>query len=181
MGKGKEMIPSVTQVIAPFADFSGIPEAVLDHACQRGTKVHAACAAIASGLFPVVDAETAGYVKSFREWFDSTVVVVVGVEMELLDRNLGYTGHLDLLCRIKGDKGLTVCDLKTPVTAHVLWKAQLAAYRHLCETNGYDVRRAFSLRLSREGKVPIVTEYVNHGHDLAGFLAALSAWTYFKG
>ena len=46
-------MPSVTQVLSPFADFSQIPEGVLEYASWRGTEVHRLCACYAKGL-PII-------------------------------------------------------------------------------------------------------------------------------
>lgn len=176
-------LPSVTKVMGPFADFSKVPKAVLAHAAARGTRVHAACAAIAQGVFvlPPGD-EEAPYVESFQRWFDAAVVEVVASEVELVDEDLGFCGHPDLIVRIEGDKGLSLPDIKTPATKNKLWRCQLAAYRHLAETNGYHpIDRIFSLRLKKDGGRAIVDEYDKHPNDFQGFLAALSAYRYFNG
>lgn len=173
-------LPSVTRIIGPWADFSGIRPEVLAHASARGTAVHAACGALALGLWvPPVDEEVAPFVWSFQKWFP-VVVEVVAVEVELIDLALGYCGHPDIICRIRGDKALALIDLKTPASKSPLWKAQLAAYKHLARRAGYDVQRVGSLRLKRDGGMPIFDEYMDSATDLAGFLAALSAHRYFN-
>lgn len=175
-------LPSVTQVLRPFVDLSKIPPDVLAAAAERGTRVHGLCAAVAQRLWiPSVPDECRGYVDSFRSWFP-VVVEVVAAEVELVDEVLGFKGHPDLIVRIEGDEGLTVVDLKTPVSTHTTWKAQLAAYHHLAEHNGHTlIIRNISLRLSWEGRPPQVDEYLHQERDFAAFLSALNAWRYFKG
>ena len=157
-----------------------MPEAVLAHAAQRGSRVHAICAAMAQGLWvPSVPEECAGYVESFRKWLP-VVEEVVAVEVELVDENLGFLGHPDLIVRMRGDRGLSLTDLKTPAGVSPLWKCQLAAYKHLAEVNGYPISRVFSLRLSPTGAAPKLDEYRDSPRDLAAFLSALNAYRYFK-
>lgn len=174
------MLPSVTRIIGPWADFSGIRPEVLAHASARGTKVHAACAALCLGLWvPAVEEEVAPFVWSFHKWFP-VVEEVVAVEVELIDQALGFCGHPDLICRFRGDRGLSLIDFKTPASKSPLWRAQLSAYKHLSVRAGYAVRRVGSLRLKRDGGMPIFDEYQDSATDLAGFLAALNAHKYFN-
>ncbi len=173
-------LPSVTRVLSPFADFSGIRPEVLAHAAERGTKVHQACAAIVQGLWvPDLDEEVAGYVESFKLWFPVVEEVVLSEE-ELVDPDLGFKGHPDLICRIRGDSRLTLIDFKTPLAKGPLWRTQLSAYRHLAHVSKYDVERIASLRLKASGKRPILDEYTHAGGDLQAFLGALTAYRFFK-
>ncbi len=172
--------PSVTEVLSPWADWSKIPPKVLAHAAARGTRVHAACAAIAMGLWPVVDEETEGYVDSFRNWFGAAVAEVVLCEAELVEKAMGYCGHPDLIVRIHGDEGLTVADLKTPATKNPLWGPQVAAYRHLATVHGFKVERCMSVRLKKDGSRAIVDEYTPSQQDWAKFVCALNAWKAFN-
>ena len=125
---------SVTQALEPFTDFSNIPPHVLEHAAWRGTEVHKICAGIARGLWaPAPSQELAGRIQSFKRWFSATVEKVVFVEREFICTCYGYIGHPDLGVIIRGDRGITVIDLKTPIIEGSTWRGQLAAYRHLVE------------------------------------------------
>ena len=173
-------LPSVTRILSPWADFSGIPEEVLANAARRGTDVHRICGCIAQGLwFPAIPEDCTLFVESFRRWFPVVEIVVLS-EGELADTRLGYCGHPDLICRIRGDKALTLIDFKTPASKSPLWRAQLAAYKHLAREAGHDVQRVGSLRLKRDGGHPIFDEYTDNATDLAGFVAALNAHRYFN-
>ena len=174
-------LPSVTQVLTPWADFSHVNPDVLAHAAARGTEVHRACAAMAQGLWvaPVTE-EAIGYIASFQAWSRAVVQDVLLVEAELADKALGFRGHPDLICRIWGDSGLTLVDLKTPASRSPLWRVQLAAYKRLAIVNYFNVRRVMSLRLKRDGSRPIVDEYTDSAADLAGFVHALNAHRYFS-
>lgn len=178
---GKSQLPTVTQVLAPFCDFSRIPEAVLAHAAERGTIVHHACACRLLGLWhPPVPEEAAGYVRSFELWAHAVKDVVL-VEGELSDPVKGYAGHPDLICVMRGDTDLSIPDFKTPAAAALSWKPQLAAYRHLGRVAGHDVRRTMSVRLKKDGGHPIVNESTATADlDFNIFLNALACWKYFN-
>jgi len=174
-------LPSVTQVLGVYADFSRIKPEVLAHAAARGTAVHAACAAHAQGLWvPDLEPELTGYFQSFARWFDAMVVDVVGVELEVAHKALGYQGHLDLAVMLKGGHGVTIIDLKTPATKNRLWAAQLAAYKEAFNAcHVLTVQRVASLRLKRDGSPAIFDEYTNSHQDFAAFVAALTAYKWF--
>ena len=172
-------MPTVTQILAPWSNFGAVPPDVLARAADRGTRVHAACLAEVTGLWVPPDPEVAPYLDSFRVWLPN--VEVIKAEFELHDAELGFIGHPDLLVRFKGDKGLAIIDLKTPVAYSSMWRPQLAAYNHLAWQNSLPVRRTGTLRLKKDGKPPIFNESTaTYGHDLAGFMSARDAWKYFN-
>lgn len=175
-------LPSVTQVLAPFVDYSQVPEHVLARASERGSRVHAICAAKLLGLWhaPVTE-DVAGYVKSFESW-SRVVSDVILIEAELEDTALGYCGHPDALLVIKGDAVNSAVDWKTPRTLMLPWRVQLAAYRNLFEVNGHDVARQFSLRLCPNGGAAKLNEYTGTVRaDFSIFASALNAYRFFQG
>ena len=176
-------IPSVTEVLSPWSDFSKVRPDVLEAAAERGSMVHRACGAIAKGVWaPPVPEEYAGYVQSFSIWLRMAVEDVILVEPELVHPVYGYCGHPDLIVRIKGDEGFTLPDLKTPVATSPTWPPQLAGYKELAEANGYPIQRILSVRLRKSGTMPVIDEYTGSLNSaLAVFLSCLTAWKYFKG
>ena len=176
-------MPSVTQVLSPFADFSKIPEGVLEYAAWRGTEVHRLCACYAKGL-PIigeVKPSCAGFLLSYQQWFDRCVEKVHLVEAELTHPAYGYCGHPDLIATLRGDPGPTMIDLKTPAVESPTWKGQLSAYDELARVNDRPVIRCGSLMLKRDGGIAKFKEYKRDGRDLAAFLAALTAFRFFGG
>lgn len=172
----------MTTVLSPFNDFSGVPPDVLEHAKQRGTLVHRFCHAYALG-FPILEdvpSDAFGFFYSFRTWFDTWVTEVRGAEVELTDPVLGFIGHLDLICRIRGDSEDAVVDYKTPANYAKTWGGQMAAYRHLANKNGFRVGRAIVLRLDPRGLTPTAHQYGDDRRYLAAFIAALTAYSFFK-
>lgn len=175
-------LPSVTQVLAPFVDYSRVPDHVLAMASDRGSRVHAICAAKLLGLWhSPVTGDVAGYVQSFEKWA-RVVSDVILIEAELEDSGFGYCGHPDALLVIKGDSGSSAVDWKTPRSLMLPWRVQLAAYRNLFEVNGYPVDRQFSLRLCPDGGAAKLNEYTGTVRaDFAVFMSALNCHRFFQG
>lgn len=173
-------LPSVTQIISPYTDFSMVPEHILTWATERGRKVHAICAAICQGLWiPPIPSEYAGYIASFRTWFDMYVEEVIFVEKELVDPVYGFMGHPDFYGKIK-DMSYALLDWKTPITLYKQWKIQLSAYRRLLDVKKYKVDVVASLQLDPRGGIPKMERYENSAEDLNIFLGILNAHNYFK-
>jgi hypothetical protein len=175
-------LPSVTTVLSPFTDFSGIRAVVLAAAAARGSRVHAACAAHARGLWAdcFLRQEDKGFFKSFLGWANRAVSEFKAVETELVNDKLGYMGHPDAIVRMWGDRHLTVIDYKTPMSATKTWLPQIAAYAHLAREGGYDIQRGLAVRLRKKGTGPILTQVDIDGEPWAAFLNALGAYRYFK-
>ena len=177
------LCPSVTTVLDSWADLSGIPAGTLRAAAERGSAVHRACGALASGLWaPPLPEEYAGYVQSFSRWFEAAVKEVILVEPAFVHPVYGYCGHPDMIVRLKGDSCLTLVDEKTPLSPAKTWRPQLAAYVELSEVNGYPIGRSLAARLRKSGAPALVNEYTGTlAGDLSVFLSCLTAWKYFKG
>ena len=174
------MKPSVTRILKPYANFGMVRPDVLEHAANRGKRVHESCHAYAAGMFMrKLDAEVEPYFQSFKLWFDSTVEEVIGTELELKS-SLGFCGHPDLVAILKGDQTATVVDYKTPLSESKTWRPQLAAYHRLVNESGINAKRCLSVRLRKNGGPALVTEYETDAEDWAAFLNALYAWNYFN-
>ena len=170
---------SVTTVLSPFNDFSQVPPERLEYASRRGTATHAACAAYARNLPVFACNGVEPYFNSFRNWFDKYVKRALFVEAEFSDQSgYGIVGHVDLVAELV-DSRIVVVDYKTPVAESATWRAQLACYCYLVkpvvgEADG------MALQLSPEGNAARTIHYKNTASDFAAFLAALSAYRYFK-
>jgi len=170
---------SVTQVLSPFNDFSQVPPDRLAYATQRGTDVHAACAACARNLPVFASNGSAPYFESFRNWFDKYVKRALFVEAEFSDPTCyGIIGHVDLVAELV-DGRVVVVDYKTPVAESRLWKSQLAAYVYLVKPV-VGPADAMALMLSPEGKNVQAISYKNTASDFANFIAALQCYRAFK-
>lgn len=173
---------SVTEIISPLADYSMVPDDILEQAQIRGTIVHQACANYAKKIWTPIPEECRGYFKSFKNWFDNYVEKVMAVEVELVDKDYQFCGHPDLIAKIKGDLSLSLIDLKTPVTHQKIWRLQLAAYYYLAIKGDYQIKRIFSLRLDANGGNPKIQEYTeSYNQDFAVFLSMLNVYRFLKG
>ncbi len=174
------IMPSVTEVLNPWSDFSRIPAAVLEAAAARGTAVHDVCATIARGL-PVMNQppETIGYVDSYKRWFDLMVDEVLFVETRLVDFDFGYTGEPDLVIRAKNQEVILI-DNKTPVQLVKSWQLQCAGYFNLVSKQGITPARSGSLRLDHNGGIAKMQYYDSSLNDLNLFLQALNLYRFFN-
>lgn len=173
--------PSTTQVLQRYVDFSQVPPDRLALASERGTRVHEACAMYAQGLFSVMvlDNEIAGYVDSFRRWFDCVVAEVIMCETRLIDDALAFHGQPDILVKTPHG-GILLVDYKTPLAKAKSWRLQMAAYRHLCVLAGHTPDRCGSLRLSPDGGTPKMEWYEDSAQDFNIFLCALQVHRFFN-
>ena len=136
---------SVTRALKIIAQSYGPDDDVIEAAGIRGTLVHSACAAYATGYFPCVSLEVDGYVESFRTWFDANVDrVAMEPEIYLEDAKLGFYGHSDFGHLILKNGINALIDVKTPLQYRKTWALQLAAYHHL-------VRRVAKVNIIKPG------------------------------
>ena len=174
--------PRVSEVLAPYTDFSMVPEHVLTKKTEIGKAVHQTCAAICQGIWiPAIPLECQGYITSFRKWFDAYVEEVIFVEKELNDPVYHFLGHLDFYGKLKR-LGLALLDWKIPITLYKQWKVQLSAYKRLLDVIEKPVDVIASLQLNPEGKIPKMTRYEETGaEDFNIFLGLLNGHNYFRG
>jgi hypothetical protein len=174
-------IPSTTEVLKPWNDFTHVPEDRLVFASERGTMIHEHCAAYAMNIFSPLAAHMeehyniSGYVESFKRWFRSEVAEVLFVEERRADDRHGYHGQIDLCARLNSGDSVVV-DLKSPVTKAKAWQLQMAAYLNLYP----EASKAGTLRLHPGGKVPKMDWYDKSAtEDFAVFLSCLNAHRFF--
>jgi hypothetical protein len=179
-GADMSLLPSVTQTISPFVDFSKIPPAMLEHAAIRGTRVHNICFAHTKGLWAPIEPDIIGYVDSFRRWFDHVVREVYFIEERLVDDVFGFHGEPDMLVLSKHWEVMLV-DVKTPLAKSKSWRLQMAGYKRLVEISSYpNPQKVGSLRLSPDGKTPHMDFYDDSAQDLNLFLQALQLHKFFN-
>jgi hypothetical protein len=169
------IFPSVTTVLDPWKS------RFIKGGTERGSAVHEACAAIAKGLWPMVDEEYKPYTEAFSKWTEEAVEDVLLVEERLIDKSLFFSGQLDLVVRMK-DQDLgkwTLVDLKTGVLTAV-WELQLAAYDHLLQI-GRGIQAERHGMLAFRGS-PMKCKFIQYPIDRGKinlFLNALSLYRYF--
>ena len=182
--------PSVTQALGRFVDLQHIPPARLQIATARGSKIHDYIFMDLKDLWvppALITHEIEGYWASYLIFKKNMIETTIFVEKKLHCTCYGYTGILDWLGILRGDKGLTVIDWKSPVTEGKTWRSQVAAYWHLAETHAQPqldlpIERCGSLMLSPRGSTPSFREYTEfHADYFNDFLLALGAYKAFSG
>jgi hypothetical protein len=170
----------VTEPLGVYFDKSKIPAHVLDAASDRGIDAHAACAAYAKKLPVWVGNGAYPYFQSFRGWFDRFVAKVYFVEQEFDDNQIYFIkGHPDIGARLVDGRDVIV-DYKTPQVESRTWAAQIAAYSWLAKLKtGIDFA-GMALILDRDGKDARAITYQYTAQDWAAYLAALTAYRWFK-
>lgn len=175
--------PRVSTILVPYADFSMVGPDTLAAAADRGTAVHEACAAYALDLFTPVPEDLAGYIQSFKAWFDLYVYEALAVEEEVMHEKWGYLGHVDLIANVTGFAPgmptLVVVDYKTPIAASRSWRVQIAAYVEAAREK-YGATIGGALQLRKDGGLPKMSWVTDQNQAFAAFIGALSAYNYIN-
>lgn len=162
-------VPSVTQILKPLQDFSGIPPEVLARKSSIGTAVHAACEFDDLGeldpnsVHPVV----APYLAGYRKWRAEAGVEILECEAFVYHQRLRYAGQLDRIVRLSGRRWLV--DLKTSFSFSPTWSLQTCGYA-ACRPDANELKRA-ALRLCSDGT------YQWHPFDTPDYAADPLTWT----
>lgn len=122
-------VPSVTKILAPLEDFSGVPRETLETAAEFGRNVHEACdlwdrgrldeAALDPGLLP--------HVRGWQKFIRDSGAVVIASERRVYHRTHRYAGTLDRVLLWKGQHRLV--DIKTTTQLPAYVGPQTAGYR----------------------------------------------------
>ncbi len=176
--KDKEHYTRVTTILYPFSGLEKIDPEILQNAADRGTKVHKICEGIVNGLGELsVEPNVAGYVQSFKKWWD-TKPEIVEIEKRFWNDDWQITGQVDFI--IKTDDGMAIVDLKTSSKPSKTWSVQGNAYAFLARNAGYDIKQIFFIHLQKDGKDPVIYEYgMEESFESSFFNAVLRVWRRF--
>ncbi len=131
-------------------EMAAIPSDVLANAAYRGTKVHDYCTTYVKGLWlPVMEAEYEPFVQTFIEWYDQKVKKLLFTNTRLYDDEKKITGEFDMIVELKENNRIAMLDLKTSANVSRSWPVQLAAYKHLCELNGFHPDIYYNIHLKK--------------------------------
>lgn len=147
------VIPSVSEIMEPLTakKYSGVSQAVLDRAAQRGTEVHAAAETYANYGFEDISDENRPYFDAFLQWWRDSHPEPVGTELKVFHRLLRYGGTVDLLAWIDGK--LTLCDYKTTYkVSDMTCGVQLEAYAQALASHGVAVEDKRIIKLGKDGR-----------------------------
>ncbi len=147
-------VPSVT-TICRFLNYdvkSDRPMLVRE-AADRGSRVHAACAAIDWGIDPNIEPDTEGYINAYCRFLEDYAPEWDGIEISLGIEN-EFAGTIDRYGTMSGER--VVLDIKTGSKVNVPYvDAQLAAYSMLIHASELvplsETMHHWCLKLGRDG------------------------------
>lgn len=126
-------------------------------AADRGTRVHAACAAIDYGIDPEETPDIAGYLKAYRRFLKDYRPDWEGIEYTVGDAQLGLAGTIDRFGTLY-DGRRCILDIKTGTQLHdAPLRAQLTGYKRLLALDrGFYTEYLYALQLSKDGTYTMV-------------------------
>ena len=183
------VVPSVTQIIAPLSDHSGIPEWILKRKQAIGKAVHKVCELYDNGKLDEssVHPEIAGYFDAYKAFLRDTCALVLQNEQPVYSRMHNYAGTLDRMYQMPMHRpncwsadDSVLCDLKTVVDLKPATGPQTAGYllaSDLASTAGPPILRC-ALQLKPTGQYHI--QMYNESSDKAVFLSCLQTFNWKK-
>lgn len=175
--------PRVSDILSDYEsrELRKIPLEILANAAERGSRIHNYCTGVAKNLWvPPIDKEALPYVESFQEWWRENVFQLSADSIRLYDDEKKFSGKFDMIVVLKSSKQLALIDLKTSATISKSWPIQLAAYKHLCERNHYEIEVVMNVQLKATGKIAKTIEYENLSQHWNIFQACLTGFDYFR-
>jgi len=187
----KTDLPHVTEILSIFdRGFGRVPQDILAEAARVGTEVHryALGWVRAGGVHPIPPPEDiAPYVEKVIDWIEGHVEEILKIngkpcaEWEFM-HPMGFQGRVDLVARIRGDRGFSVVDLKRAASVDPFVGLQLAAYALGVErVLGKKIKRRIALRIPRDRGPCAAVEFRDHEGDAWAFLSALQLYRHLKG
>ena len=146
-------VPSVTTVCRFLAyDQKSDKPWLARVAADRGTRVHAACAAIDYGIDPEETEDIAGYLKAYRRFLKDYRPDWEGIEYTTGSAVLGMAGTIDRFGTLY-DGRTCILDIKTGSQLHdAPLRAQLTGYKRLLALDrGFYPDYLYALQLSKDG------------------------------
>ena len=156
---GKEYA-RVSDVIAPYSDFSGIPDHILDRKKLIGTTVHKAISDHTDGEFCVLGEKEQPYFDSYLAWENYIDFDVIKSEERYFDDEKMLSGQIDAILNFPGESLPMLVDYKTSSKESVIaWPMQAHLYRYLLKDIPLSHRMLF-VKLSEFGGFPVIFEYI---------------------
>ena len=178
--RGK-VVPSVTQILAPLVDLSGIPAQILERARYRGQLAHEVCDLDNKGALANIDdldPSIIMFLCAWREWQAQTGAVIQS-EFRVASYEFGYAGTIDNVALIR-DR-LTLVDLKATAEIPKPVGPQTAAYaRAYYDTTGQKIQDRIVVRLDqRESRTR--SQRLNDPADWSVFHSCLNIYKWKLG
>lgn len=153
--QGVERIPSVTQILAPLVDFSGIKMSVLERASARGHAVHYGTELYDQNDldWASLDPELRPYIEAWAEFRLKTGFVPDLIEQRVFHPGLRYAGTLDRTGLLDGEP--SVLDVKSSVTLYPTVGLQTVAYAEALHAGNPTMPRhtgRYAVQVKKDGK-----------------------------
>ena len=127
--------------------------------------------------------EVSPYLESFKKFWEASGHAFEGgkmvTERRMFCKDKKITGQADVIIEVDGCT--YVIDWKTSSTKHKFWALQGAAYRYLCESEGYDnVEAVLFVKLAKTGNRAVLYKHENYEENLEIFFKCLEIYRYFE-
>lgn len=180
----EQIYDRITEVLTPFTGIEFISADILENAAQRGTEVHKFIEGVLKGWeFHVEHGTIKPYIDSFRTFWEKSNHAFEGGKIILEERlycdKHRITGQADVIIKMK-DRTYII-DWKTSSAPQKSWHLQGAAYKYLCEVNGYsNVDDVLFVKLNNDGKAPSLHKSSEHKDNLETFFKCLDLYRWFN-
>jgi hypothetical protein len=143
-----QVVPSVTQILAPMSSLDAVPSVTLAAAAAFGTAAHLACELSDLGELEeeLLDPELEPVLSAWRLFSLEHHVQWHGIEERVFHPTLRYAGTLDRYGLVDGETA--VVDIKTSTALYPSMGLQLAAYAQAKMVNG---AKRYVVQLKRDG------------------------------
>lgn len=149
---------------------------VLKNAQAFGTRLHVAAQQIAWGESAAVEPEIRPYGAAIQDFLNCHVREILGTEVKLVSKRLGFGGTADLYCVLKNGTRALI-DWKSTTQLTRTHGHQLAAYALLAQAHGMNVNHRIGVRIWKDepGRYS-VRGYKDHAGDVKVFLSLVELW-----
>lgn len=167
---GGALVPGVTTILRPLANFAGIPPDVLEAKANLGRRVHFACQLDDENDLDEasVEDDVSPYLFAWRRFIAESGARVVHNEQQVYEPTLRYAGTLDNVLELQGYRWLV--DKKTSIATPIAAGPQTAAY--LRALNDPSVTRRAAVRLRPDGTYRF--DPLSGADDWPAFLSCLT-------
>ncbi len=171
------IVPSVTQILAPLSDFSGVPADVMASASAFGSAVHKMCELYDRDQLDesTLDPELQPYLNAWRQFYLDSGAHWDGIEEVVYHPTMRYAGTLDRRGFLsKGPStGLYVVDIKTTAELYPSVGPQLAAYRQAMGKENYG---RMAVQLMQDGTYNVKIYHSPGDWPVFASLVTLNNW-----
>lgn len=167
-------LPSVTQILRFVSReiYEGIPLRNMEHAADRGTRVHAAIEML-DGYIPVeTDEEIMPYILAYEAWEREYGFKTVASEYRIYHRTRLYAGTVDRL--FMDGEDICLMDVKTSLEVlEGLATAQLCGYSEALKSHGIEIKNSYILHLGKDAAYSFIPVDTSKGQTMFNACAYL--------